>query len=333
MRHPGRSDPPDFVTGPSSAARRVERLTIRKPVGTALDLGTGSGLQALLTARHAEHVVGVDINARGLAFARFNAALNGLSNIDFREGSWFEPVGDERFDLIVANPPYVVSPDSEFLFRDGDLSADAVTQMLLQEVPAHLEEGGLAHVMGNWAHGRDEDWRAPVETWLAGSGCDVLLLRYATVDPVLYAGQWNQLLAAQGREAFLTAVDRWLDYYRREGIEAITEGMVVLRRRPAGRNWVRAIEVPGRPHGSSRRPGLAPLRGPRPPGRACGRRGGARHAVRCGTGTAAQPAWRRRQGRARKRDRVCGARLGGNRRLARRARRIPSAGRGRRAGR
>ncbi len=243
------SDPPDFVTGSSPAARRVERLTIRRPVSAALDLGTGSGLQALLTARHAERVVGVDVNERGLAFARFNAALNGLSNIDFREGSWFEPVGDERFDLIVANPPYVVSPDSEFLYRDGDLAADAVTQQLLREAPAHLEEGGFAHVMGNWAHARDDDWRAPVEAWLAGSGCDALLLNYGSLDPVLYAAHWNHLLAAEGRRPFLSAVDRWLDYYRREGIETITEGMVVLRRRAEGRNWVRAIEVPSGPTG------------------------------------------------------------------------------------
>jgi SAM-dependent methyltransferase len=244
-----RPDPSDFVTGPSPSAQRVERLTIRKPVRTALDLGTGSGVQALLAARHSDRVVAVDVNERGLAFARFNAALNGITNIDFREGNWFDPIGDERFDLIVANPPYVVSPDNEFLYRDGDLAADAVTQQLLSEAPAHLEEGGFAHVMGNWAHGRGEDWRAPVEAWLTGSGCDALLLKYVTIDPVAYAAQWNRMLLAQGREPFLSAVDRWLDYYRREGIGAITEGMVVLRRRSDGSTWVRAIEVPGEPAG------------------------------------------------------------------------------------
>ena len=242
-------DLPDFVTGPSPSARRVERLTVRRPVRTALDLGTGSGIQALLAAGHSERVVAVDLNERALAFARFNAALNGASNIDTREGSWFEPVEGERFDLIVANPPYVVSPENEFLYRDGDLLADAVTQKLLGEVPAQLEEGGFAHVMGNWIHGRDEDWRAPVENWLAGSGCDALLLRYTGTDLVTYAALWNLPLAAGGAEHFLELVDRWLDYYRREGIEAISEGMVVLRRRSGGRNWVRAIEVPGEPNG------------------------------------------------------------------------------------
>jgi SAM-dependent methyltransferase len=242
-------DPLDFVTGPSPSARRVERLTIRRPVRTALDLGTGSGVQALLAARHSERVVAVDVNERALAFNRFNAALNDLSNIDARAGSWFEPVEGERFDLIVANPPYVVSPDAELLYRDGDLPADAVTEKLLQEAPAHLEEGGFAHVMGNWIHGSDEDWRAPVEGWVAGSGCDALLLRYTGTDLVTYAALWNLPLAVGGAEPFLAAVDRWLDYYRREGIEAISQGMVVLRRRSGVANWVRAIEVPGEPIG------------------------------------------------------------------------------------
>jgi len=241
--------PTDFVTGPSPAARRVERLTIRRPVRSALDLGTGPGIQALLAARHSERVVAVDVNERALAFARFNAGLNGASNLDIRQGSWFEPVEGERFDLIVANPPYVVSPETELLYRDGDLHADAVTLKLLEEAPAHLEEGGFAHVMGNWIHGRDEDWRAPVERRLAGSGCDALLLSYRDADLVTYAAQWNLLLAARGSERFLSAVDRWLDYYRDAGIEAISDGMIVLRRRSAGPNWVRAIEVPGRPTG------------------------------------------------------------------------------------
>jgi SAM-dependent methyltransferase len=239
----------DFVTGPSPAGRRVDRLTIRRPVRTALDLGTGSGLQALRAANHSERVVGVDVNERALAFARFNASLNGVSNLDLRAGSWFEPVDGERFDLVVANPPYVVSPETALLYRDGDLPADAVTQKLLLEVPAYLEEGGFAHVMGNWIHGREEDWRAPVERWLAGSGCDALLLRYGDLDLVSYAAHWNLQLAAGGAEPLLAAVDRWLDYYRSAGIEAISEGMVLLRRRSGVANWVRAIEVPGNPTG------------------------------------------------------------------------------------
>ena len=61
----------------------------------------------------------VDVNPRALRYAALNARLNGLANVETREGSWLEPVADERFDLVVCNPPYVLSPDRDYLFRDG----------------------------------------------------------------------------------------------------------------------------------------------------------------------------------------------------------------------
>jgi hypothetical protein len=243
----GDLDPVDFVPGPSPSAARVDRLTVRPNVRRALDVGAGSGVQALRAAAHADQVVGVELNERALDYARFNAALNGIANVDFRQGSWFEPVAGERFDLIVVNAPYIVSPGSNLLYRDSGLPGDAVSQMLVQETPALLEEGGFAHLMGNWAQRPDEDWRTPIERVVAGSGCDALLLKYSTLDPVVYAAQWNYIVAARGADALLATVDDWLGFYRAERIETISEVMVVLRRRSAPHNWVRAIEVPTSP--------------------------------------------------------------------------------------
>lgn len=84
----------------------------RGPVTKALDLETGCGIQALLISPHATHVTATDTNIGALAFARFNAALNGVTNVDFIEGDLFEPVGRNRFQLVVANPPFVISPGS-----------------------------------------------------------------------------------------------------------------------------------------------------------------------------------------------------------------------------
>src|SRR6266516_964738 len=80
--------------------RLVASLTPRLRVERALDVGTGSGVQALLAARHARHVVATDVNARALAYTELNAALNGLTNIDCRQGGFLEPVAGERFDLV-----------------------------------------------------------------------------------------------------------------------------------------------------------------------------------------------------------------------------------------
>ena len=76
----------------------------------ARSIGPGCGIQALLAAKHSERVVATDVNPRALAFAAFNAALNGIDKIEFRLGDGFAPVEGESFDLIVSNPPYVISP-------------------------------------------------------------------------------------------------------------------------------------------------------------------------------------------------------------------------------
>lgn len=80
---------------------------------SVLDLGTGSGAIALAIAseRPRARVTGVDISPQALDVARQNSRDLGLARIDWRLGSWFSPVAAERFDVIVANPPYVAAAD------------------------------------------------------------------------------------------------------------------------------------------------------------------------------------------------------------------------------
>jgi methylase of polypeptide subunit release factors len=238
----------EIVLGAVPAAETLARLTIRTPAAKALDLGTGCGLQAMLLARHASSVTAIDINPHATALASFNAALNGLGNIDVREGSWFGPVDHERFDIIACNPPYVISPDNHFVYRDGGLTRDHVSQMVIGESAAHLAEGGFATVLINWIH--TGDWAAALWPWLAGNGCDALILHYASVDPVSYASRWNMELRAKDPAAYETTVRRWVDYFRRERIEKIAFGGVVLRKRGAASNWVRALAMSEGPTGS-----------------------------------------------------------------------------------
>ena len=121
---------PDHAAGVHRPSAGLAHLTIRRPVECALDVGTGNGIQALLAAAHSERVVATDVSERALEFAVFNPALNCIENVELRQGSFFEPVAGERFGLVVCNPPYVVLPENEYLFRDSDLEGHEVSALV-----------------------------------------------------------------------------------------------------------------------------------------------------------------------------------------------------------
>ena len=231
----------DCVLGFVPASETLARLTVRRPAGRALDLGTGCGVQSLLLAQNSDTVDATDVNPRALAFARFNAELNGAGNVRCLEGSWFAPVEDKQFDTIACNPPYVISPDATYTFRDGGLPRDGVSRMVVGEAGRHLAVGGFATVLCNWVY--DDAWADPLRSWVADTGCDALLLHYSTVDPAAYAARWNMELSARSPEDYQTTVSRWTDYFEAEGIRHIGLGAVILRRRHGTTPWVRCLEM------------------------------------------------------------------------------------------
>ncbi|MFN9732135.1 MAG: peptide chain release factor N(5)-glutamine methyltransferase [Pseudomonadota bacterium] len=141
-----------------------------------LDLGTGSGAIALAVAaeRPQAAVVAVDASAEALTSARANAARLGLSRVVFAHGDWFAPVAGRRFDLVLANPPYI--PERDPHLTRGDLrfeprvalaagadGLDAIRR-IAAAAPAHLAAGGWIAI----EHGFDQ---APAaRTLLADAG-------------------------------------------------------------------------------------------------------------------------------------------------------------------
>lgn len=235
--HEKRPSNADHVATISLSTLILASVTVRVPAETALDVGCGSGFQSLLAAKHhAQNVVATDINPRALGYARFNAALNEQQNVELREGSLFEPVRGETFEMIVTNPPYAISPESEFAFRDSGLPGDSFVEGVVRELPHYLREGGFAHLTAEWVIPPGSDWSAPLRAWVEGSGCDAVLLHYRSRDPIQHSAGWNESLRGDP-EAYGAAIDRWVDYLRDSGIEQIGWGVIVLRRR-SGRNWV-----------------------------------------------------------------------------------------------
>jgi methylase of polypeptide subunit release factors len=233
----------DHVPGVHRPSVALAHLTVRGSGERALDVGTGNGIQAILLAGHAERVVATDVNARALAYASFNAALNGAQNVEFRRGSFFEPVEGEQFDLVVVNPPYVVSPERAYLFRDSGMRGDAVSESVVRAAPDALASGGFASLLISWALDPDDPAARP-RNWLDGSGCDAFLLHTSTDDPLETATVWNRDLLDRP-EAYAAALDRWLAYYRELGIEQIGYACLVLRKHADGRNgWVESLQLP-----------------------------------------------------------------------------------------
>lgn len=132
---------PQCDTRVLAGALRREEL----PAGAhVLDLGTGSGALAVVAARHAAaRVTAVDISRRAVFAARVNARLNGL-RIVVRRGDLTAELGRRRFDLIMANPPYVPVPDGSHTDSrwDAGTSGRDVVDRVCAEVPPLLGAGG-----------------------------------------------------------------------------------------------------------------------------------------------------------------------------------------------
>jgi len=227
----------DHVLNVNPTTVALANLTVRRKVRSALDVGTGAGALALVAARHSERVVGTDTNPRALNLAAFNAALNGVDNVEWRLGSLFEPVAGSRFDLIFSNPPYVISPESRFVFRDSGRRGDAICEEIVRTIPQHLTEGGFASMLCNWAIAANEEWSAPLARWAGDRGCDTWLLSRGIQDPLTYAATWNR---NADPAAYDDAVNRWTAYCDELGIASLGLGAIILRRRSGGPNWLRS---------------------------------------------------------------------------------------------
>jgi release factor glutamine methyltransferase len=129
-----------------------------------LDLGTGSGCIALTLAAECAgaHITGVDCSEAALAVARGNARALGVEGVTWRLGHWFEAVQRERYDLVVANPPYISGDDPHL--KEGDLRYEPVAALtpggdglgairtIVSAARNHLNPGGALWV----EHGHDQ---------------------------------------------------------------------------------------------------------------------------------------------------------------------------------
>lgn len=234
---------PDHVLGVGPASLTLAAATVREPVGTALDVGTGCGVQSLHLSQHAGAVTGTDVLPRALAMARLTARLNGL-DWELVEGDLLGPVAGRRFDLVVSNPPFIVGPgDGGFAYRDSGLAGDEVCRRLIRQAPDVLTDGGRCQLLANWEHRRGEDWRDRLAGWLDGLGCDAWVWQREVADPAQYAALWLTDAGEKGSPGYERRYDRWLDWFAATGVEAVGFGLVTLHKSGTEDPTVRIEEV------------------------------------------------------------------------------------------
>jgi SAM-dependent methyltransferase len=224
------------LCGAALPTRRVESV---------LDLGCGAGALAIVLAERAARVVATDVNPRALELARFNAAFNGITNIDFRLGDLFEPVAGEAFDVVVSQPPFIARPPDTRpqTWLHGGERGDELPRRLLSGLLPHLRESGRAVIMVEWPEVDGDPLEQRVVDAL-GAGAEaarvlLVLAERTRVDEhcTAYAfGLRREPTADFGPTAML-----WRDHFERLGVHALQLTLnVVERAQPA---WRSSIEV------------------------------------------------------------------------------------------
>jgi carbamoyltransferase len=230
------------VYPPSSDSLLLGEVASAARRGRVLDLCTGSGIQALLQSGNADTVVAVDINPRAVAVARMNAALNELANIEVREGDLYAPVRGERFDLIVANPPFVTSPyDTAPSFHAGGPTGDRVLRRILRGLADHLAAGGRAFAVAHVGLRRGERLETVADRWFAGFRGQALVLSCETGSAIDLSAAQALFALRGGLAAYRREIDRWHTCLRRRRIETVS--LILIAARLGGRHRVEVIDA------------------------------------------------------------------------------------------
>jgi len=197
-----------------------------------LELCAGTGIAALRASRHAQRAWSADITERATRFARFNAWLNGRTNVLARQGDLYGAVAGQTFDRIVAHPPYMPALEQKYIFRDGGEDGEQITRGVIAGLAEHLRPGGRFYCTCMLT----DRTEAPAEQRLRAmlgeqaDAFDVLLVTERLFPPTEYYFR----LALTGR-AELNEVVRRHEVFERLGVERLVYGSIVMQRRIGGR--------------------------------------------------------------------------------------------------
>lgn len=243
---------PDAVVAVSSTTHLLARASC-PPSGSSLyddvlDLGCGCGALAIRLAQVSKQVLATDVNARALAIASFNAALNGISNIVFREGDLYVPAGDEKFDLVVCQPPFVArAPHTEHVvFLHAGLEGDEIAQRVLSGCGNHLRPNGRLVMLNDWPmhRGGEASILNRVRTGLRGLHAEIVVLLSESTEISAHCASYASPSVAGSESSLAFEIGASLDHFSSRGIVAIRQALTIVERRPDETDGGYELHVP-----------------------------------------------------------------------------------------
>jgi len=198
-----------------------------EPCEDFLEMCAGTSPAALLAARTARKACAADITERSLAFARFNAALNGIDNVEFVRGDLFEPVSGRTFDRIAAHPPYMPVLKPAEIYSAGGALGDEIASKIIADLPGRLKPGGRFYCRTLGIDRSERSFEQQVRHWLGAreSEYDVALFVFDTLQPRRFA--LEHTLNKDGGRA---EVAQWEKLFEENEVQALLALVLVIQR-------------------------------------------------------------------------------------------------------
>lgn len=206
----------------------LSRALLNPQVENTLDMCTGCGLHAILAAKYSKQVTGVDKNPRAVNFAQFNALLNQVENVRFLAGDLYEPLKGEKFDWIIANPPFVPSPDTTLYFRHGSPSGEGISKRVIAGIPDFLRDNGYAQLVSSLVFRKDENYLDKIKGWLDDNGIHLMVLSSTPCHVEKYIQE--HITTDPNSPQFNDDLKLWVNSYRENGIISVADGLMFMKK-------------------------------------------------------------------------------------------------------
>jgi SAM-dependent methyltransferase len=222
------SPPPDIVYPAITGGTLLFLRAISKsPASDVLDLGSGTGIAAFLLSKTADRAVASDITDRATHFAKFNALLNRLTNVEALQGDLYSSVEGRMFDRIVTHPPYVPSLSDATIFRAGGRTGEELIRRIIEELPKYLRPGGTFYSINIGIDTKEGRFEERVREWLGdlNSEFDIIFATGEERNPRQFI---RDLVYRRGGE--VSELDQWKQIFESIGAVNMVYGALVIRR-------------------------------------------------------------------------------------------------------